>query len=353
MMLEQQHGAICLMSSLAGVKGVAYDAAYTSAKHALVGLAKSLALEYGKKGIVAVPICPGFVAGEMTDRTIRGIMRRQGVSEVEATKKVADASPQKRIMPAEEVAEAVALVCSGTIPALSGQPMILGGGRRPGDRRMDPRLESIIGWIQDVIGPERKAVVPVSGGSDSALGFWLCERALPGRAVAVYIGEDLPHRAWFEAIGTVHLLPVNAGRGEPDALRWAATISHAHGLRARLIGSRNRTEDVLGTYSLPSRVVSYLPLAGLWKSDVMELCQSIGVPDVILASSRKADPDCGRPVEMAEIPFAIVDRFLQVRIGERPDSDLSVLNEGQLAYLDGIYRRNRYKAKLPLRGPLL
>ena len=128
MMLEQGRGAICLMSSLAGVKGVAYDAAYTSAKHALVGLARSLALEFGKRGIVAVPVCPGFVAGEMTDRTIRGIMRRQGLSEADATKKVAGASPQRRIMPPEEVAEAVALICSGAVPSLSGQPLILGGG---------------------------------------------------------------------------------------------------------------------------------------------------------------------------------------------------------------------------------
>ena len=64
----------------------------------------------------------------MTDRTIRGIMRRQGLSEADATKKVAGASPQRRIMPPEEVAEAVALICSGAVPSLSGQPLILGGG---------------------------------------------------------------------------------------------------------------------------------------------------------------------------------------------------------------------------------
>lgn len=216
---------------------------------------------------------------------------------------------------------------------------------------MDSRLISIVGWIQEVIGPERKAVVPVSGGSDSALCFWLCEQAIPGRASAAYIGDNLPHRDWFEAIGRVELLPVVAGHGEPDTLRWAATISHAHRLRARLMGSRNRTEDILGTYSLPSRVVSYLPLAGLWKSEVMELCEIIGVPKPILESSRKADPDCGRPVEMARIPFAIVDRFLRVRIGERPESDLEAMSDDQLAYLDGIYRRNCYKANLPMRGP--
>jgi len=216
---------------------------------------------------------------------------------------------------------------------------------------MDPRLVAIVSWIQDVIGPERQAVVPVSGGSDSALCFWLCARALPGRASAAFVGGSLPHRGWFEAVGPVRLLPVVAGDGEPDTLRWAAIISHAHTLRARLMGSRNRTEDVLGTYSLPSRVVSYLPLAGLWKSEVMELCEAVGVPEEILESSRRADPDCGRPVEMAQIPFAIVDRFLRVRIGDRPEGELEALSEGQLTYLDGIYRRNRYKSRLPLKGP--
>jgi NAD(P)-dependent dehydrogenase (short-subunit alcohol dehydrogenase family) len=77
---------------------------------------------------VAVPICPGFVAGEMTDRTIRGIMVRGGLSEAEATKKVAAVNPQRRIISAEEVAEAVALICSGQIPSLTGEPLLLNGG---------------------------------------------------------------------------------------------------------------------------------------------------------------------------------------------------------------------------------
>jgi hypothetical protein len=70
-----------------------------------------------------------------------------------------------------------------------------------------------------------------------------------------------------------------------------------------------------------------------------------------LESSRKADPDCGRPVELAQIPFAIVDRLHQVRIGQRPKSDLEAMSDDQLTYLGGIYRRNHYKANPPMRGP--
>ncbi|OGL73592.1 hypothetical protein A3C96_00240 [Candidatus Uhrbacteria bacterium RIFCSPHIGHO2_02_FULL_60_10] len=127
-MLGQGGGNICLMSSIAGLKGFARSAAYDTGKHALVGFARSLAVEHGHRGIVAVPICPGFVEGEMTDRTIRGLMSRRGITESEARERVARQNPQRRILPAAEVAEAVAFVCAGKVPALSGHPLVLSGG---------------------------------------------------------------------------------------------------------------------------------------------------------------------------------------------------------------------------------
>ncbi len=127
-MLKRGRGNIVLMSSMAGLKGNSRIAAYNASKHALVGFARSLAVEHGKRGIVAVPICPGFVAGEMTDRTIHGMAERRGLTEEEARDRVARQNPQHRIMPPEEVAEAVAFVCSGLVPSLSGSPLVLGGG---------------------------------------------------------------------------------------------------------------------------------------------------------------------------------------------------------------------------------
>lgn len=106
---------------------------------------------------------------------------------------------------------------------------------------------------------------------------------------------------------------------------------------------------MLGTYSLASRVATYLPLAGLWKSEVMALCEAAGVPREITDSSRRPDPDCGRPPEMAAIPFELVDRFLQVKVGERPEEDLGAVGADQLGYLESTYRRNQFKKDLPLR----
>jgi NAD(P)-dependent dehydrogenase (short-subunit alcohol dehydrogenase family) len=126
-MVERGRGAVVLMSSLAGVKGVAYDAAYAASKHALVGLARSLALEVGKRGVAAVALCPGFVDTDMTTRTVRSQMKRHGLTKAEARKKLAEKHPLRRVMPPEEVADVVALVCSGTLASVTGNPLVLGG----------------------------------------------------------------------------------------------------------------------------------------------------------------------------------------------------------------------------------
>lgn len=222
---------------------------------------------------------------------------------------------------------------------------------------LDRRLTDVIDWIRRTVEPAtgRGALVPVSGGSDSALCFWLCAMALPpGRAIALYVGSSLRCREWFDSVGTVHTLeePPRGADVDHEVLRWAMTITHARGHRGWVTGSRNRTEDVFGTYSLASRVCTLFPLAGLWKSEVMELCTAVGVPEEITQSSRQADPPCGRPQAMADIPFSQVDLFLQTKVGERPERELLQLEETQLKYLESVYERNQFKRKLPFRPPI-
>lgn len=126
--LERSAGTFCFISSIGGIKGYAYEAAYTASKHAVVGLAKSVALEYGKHGIVSVPICPGFVESDMTTRTITSLANRRSIPKEEAREVIERINPQRRIIPAEEVAEMVAFVCANTVPSLSGSPIIMSGG---------------------------------------------------------------------------------------------------------------------------------------------------------------------------------------------------------------------------------
>ena len=132
LMAGQAGGSITIISSLAGVTGVAYDAAYTASKHALVGFAKSLSLEYGKRGLTVAALCPSFVESDMTQRTIRSVMRRHGITEDQARQRIADRCPARRILSAEEIAEVVALISAGqfasavTLADRGGYPVIGG-----------------------------------------------------------------------------------------------------------------------------------------------------------------------------------------------------------------------------------
>jgi NAD(P)-dependent dehydrogenase (short-subunit alcohol dehydrogenase family) len=130
-MLNHGVGSITIVSSLAGIQGVAFDCAYTASKHALVGLGRCLAKEYSKRGVLVATLCPSFVDSEMTDRTISSMMKRRGLTQAEARQRLADKTPAKRIVPAEEIAEAVAHIASGNSDAArelasrGGYPLIL------------------------------------------------------------------------------------------------------------------------------------------------------------------------------------------------------------------------------------
>ena len=89
---------------------------------------------------------------------------------------------------------------------------------------LDCRLQTIIDWIRENtdVAAGRGALVPVSGGSDSALGFWLCAQALPpGRAIGAYVGTGLRCRAWFEQFGPLRLVPEPHASSHIETTRWA------------------------------------------------------------------------------------------------------------------------------------
>ncbi len=216
--------------------------------------------------------------------------------------------------------------------------------------RMHADLDALVRWIRETAAPAAALLVPVSGGSDSALCFWLCAKAFPEKTVAVHAGGGLRARDWFERTGSVEFTETPGGHDEREEMRWARFMATALARRAWLVGSRNRTEDALGTYSLSSRVATYLPLVGVWKSDVQRLCAEAGVPREIIASSRRADPDCGRPAELAEIPFEGIEAFLRAR-GLGGPATPAGLQPAQVAYLDAILARNAFKGSLPIRGP--
>ncbi len=218
---------------------------------------------------------------------------------------------------------------------------------------MTEKIDTLLKWIECVAVSANGLFIPVSGGSDSALCFWLCAKVFPKKTVAVHAGSNLRGAEWFANVGAVEGVETPGAYEEREEMRWARFLSMSLARHAWLVGSRNRTEQLLGTYSLSSRVSTFLPLVGTWKSDVLAMARHVGVPEDILASSLRADPDCGRPKELAEIPFASVEDFLKVRCGEVAEDASRTLSDAQIRYLDAICIRNAFKSTLPIRGPLV
>lgn len=219
---------------------------------------------------------------------------------------------------------------------------------------MDERIVRLLAWVEAEAKRAPSLLVPVSGGSDSALVFWLLSRKYAAKTIGVFVGakENLRERAWFENIGRVDTVEQPAC-GDPEAARWALLSVRSRTENAWLVGSRNRSEHVFGTFSLASRAATFLPIAGVWKSDVMRLCAEVGVPDSIVQSSRKADPACGRPAELAEIGLESVDLFLKVKAGELDPTVLTSLASSQVEYLERVFHANQFRRYLPVCGPLV
>lgn len=217
-------------------------------------------------------------------------------------------------------------------------------------------LDTLISWVQGTVPKDIDLLVPISGGTDSALCFFICSQAVPEKTCAVYAGQELPYREWFERIGSVQHLSIDTPKTalgwQVEIERWAAFMSMAINENRMLVGSRNRTEQILGTYSMASRVAWFYPVIGLWKNDVMRLCEYIGVPENVISSSSQADPACGRPQALAQIPHMLVDAFAKQRLRNN-SPDVGDLEQGQTEYLEKIYTRNMFKQQLPHEGPMI
>jgi NAD(P)-dependent dehydrogenase (short-subunit alcohol dehydrogenase family) len=118
--LEQSGGAIVNTSSGAGIIGFPTMANYVAAKHGVIGLTKTAALEYATSGIRINAVCPGTARSKMVDDWIGSDPAKEA--------EVAALHPIGRIAEAEEIANAVLWLCSDAASFMIGHAMVVDGG---------------------------------------------------------------------------------------------------------------------------------------------------------------------------------------------------------------------------------
>ena len=125
-MLAAGAGSIVNIASTAARTGFAYVAAYCAAKHGVLGLTRSLALEFAKKGITVNAVCPGYTNTDMVESAVENVIAKTGRTREQALAEILKSNPQGRLVEPEEVADAVIWLCQQQ--SVTGQAIAVDGG---------------------------------------------------------------------------------------------------------------------------------------------------------------------------------------------------------------------------------
>ena len=263
-------------------------------------------------------------------------------------------------------------------------------------RVIDPvkSFMGIVGWVMSLARDRGMPGVVVGiSGTDSILTFLACAKAYEmlgrgDRVIGVHYGAPFPPvdktaeeaariltinpsyrwvaRAivpWLQQQAPKAQVLVESGIDyNDDYQRWAALFrSSLNGIsRTEMLtpeqgfwvaGTRNATEEALGTYSNISGAVSLQPIVGLWKSEVLKICQALGVPSLAIDKSRQVDCDCGR-YDLAADHIEEVDFILMARQGQLSPAWLQANVEAELlgkleAFVTDQIRYAAFKKEIP------
>ncbi|MBR9843074.1 MAG: SDR family oxidoreductase [Rhodobacteraceae bacterium] len=127
-MVTTDWGRVIGVASIAGLRGLKGAPCYSTSKHALNGLIKSLSADYAKTPYTFNSLCPAYVDTDIITRNVESISKRAGVSEEEARHMMVGVNPHGRLITSEEVAEAAMFLCAPNSGSMNGQTIQISGG---------------------------------------------------------------------------------------------------------------------------------------------------------------------------------------------------------------------------------
>jgi len=127
-LMRRGGGSIVSISSVAGLMGCPQSAAYCTSKAALAGFTRSLAVDYGPRGIRANTLCPGWVRTPMSDEEMAALAEEKGITAEEAARSVTRYLPLARMADPDEIAGCAEFLASEDASFVTGTILTADGG---------------------------------------------------------------------------------------------------------------------------------------------------------------------------------------------------------------------------------
>ncbi len=127
-LLLERRGSIVFVSSIAALGAPPEVCGYTTFKHAVIGLTRSLARDYGPAGVRVNAVCPGWVRTPMSDEEMQPLMRVRGITLDQAYEHVTADAPLRRPASAEEIASVCRFLISPEASIVTGAVIVADGG---------------------------------------------------------------------------------------------------------------------------------------------------------------------------------------------------------------------------------